>query len=150
MPLMGRWLLRVLILKRKVWWPPEGGEGEKGILKISLPMQGIDPGRLCKRQECWPLPGILDKGWAANRRYVRPWLPRKKNGDLFVLKSYIDKLYIKMLGFSKEIDWYQHHQQFLFKKSIFQTFRKLHCCTKSLFFELETSNCFSKIGQHWY
>ena len=42
-------------------------------------MQGIDPGRLCKRQECWPLPGILDKGWAANRRYVRPWLPRKKN-----------------------------------------------------------------------
>ena len=27
----------------------------------------------------------------------------------------IDKLYIKMLGFSKEIDWYHHHQQFLFK-----------------------------------
>ena len=30
----------------------------------------------------------------------------KKNGDLFVLNSYKDKpiLYIKMLGFSKEID----------------------------------------------
>ena len=51
-----------------------------------------------------------------------------------------------------------------FEKSIFQTFWKLHCCTKSLFFELETSNCgyllifwfpltvqsFSKIGQPWY
>ena len=48
------------------------------------------------------------------------------------------------------------------KRSIFQTFRKLHCVTKSLFFELETSNfgylliflftltvqSFSKIGQH--
>ena len=52
----------------------------------------------------------------------------------------------------------------LFKRSIFQIFWKLHCCTKSLFFELETSNCgyllifwfsltvqsFSKIRQHWY
>ena len=27
------------------------------------------------------------------------------------------------------------------QRSIFQTFRKLHCCAKSLFFELETSNC---------
>jgi hypothetical protein len=35
---------------------------------------------------------------------VMPWLPLKKIGDLFVLNSYIDKLYIKMLGFSKEID----------------------------------------------
>ena len=48
--------------------------------------------------------------------------------------------------------------------SIFQTFWKVHCCTKSMFFELEISNCgcllifwfsltvqiFSKIGQHWY
>ena len=31
-------------------------------------------------------------------------IPPIKNGDLFVLNSYIDKLYIKMLGFSKEID----------------------------------------------
>ena len=31
---------------------PDGGEGEKGILKICLPMQGIDPGRLCKKQNC--------------------------------------------------------------------------------------------------
>ena len=34
-------------------------------------------------------------------RYV---LPPIKIGDLFVLNSYKDKLYIKMLGFSKEID----------------------------------------------
>jgi len=34
-------------------------------------------------------------------RYV---LPPIKNGDLFVLNSYKDKLYIKMLGFSREID----------------------------------------------
>ena len=48
------------------------------------------------------------------------------------------------------------------KRSIFQTFWKLHCCAKFLFFELETSNfgyllifsipltvqSFSKIGQH--
>jgi hypothetical protein len=39
-------------------------------------------------------------------------IPPIKNGDLFVLNSYIDKSYIKMLGFSKEIDC---HQQFLFK-----------------------------------
>jgi hypothetical protein len=39
------------------------------------------------------------------RPNVQPWLPfNKKIGDLFVLNSYIDKLYIKMLGFSKEID----------------------------------------------
>ena len=31
-------------------------------------------------------------------------LPPKKNGDLFVLNSYKDKLYIKILGFSKESD----------------------------------------------
>ena len=49
------------------------------------------------------------------------------------------------------------------KRSIFQTFWKLHCCAKFLFIELETSNIgyllifwfystvqsFSKIGQHW-
>ena len=48
------------------------------------------------------------------------------------------------------------------KQAIFQTFWKIYSCTKSLFFELETSNCgyllvfsfpltvqsFSKIGQH--
>jgi hypothetical protein len=33
-----------------------------------------------------------------------PWLPSIIFGDLFVLNSYIDKLYIKMLEFSKEID----------------------------------------------
>ena len=27
------------------------------------------------------------------------------------------------------------------ERSIFQTFWKVHCCAKSLFFELETSNC---------
>ena len=72
-----------------------------------------------------------------------------------------------------EYSW-QCHRWFIFplpkrirlhvKKVIFQAFWKLHCCTKSLFFELETSNCgyllifwfpltvqsFSKIGQHWY
>ena len=51
-----------------------------------------------------------------------------------------------------------------FKRSIFQTFWKLHCVTKSLLFKLETSNfgyllifwfcwavqSFSKIGKHWY
>ena len=54
--------------------------------------------------------------------------------------------------------------RFAVKRSIFQTFWKPDCCTKSLFFELETSNfghllifkfcwtvqSFSKIGQHWY
>ena len=36
---------------------------------------------------------------------VLPWLLfKKKFGDLFVLNSYIDRLYIKMLTFSKEID----------------------------------------------
>ena len=52
----------------------------------------------------------------------------------------------------------------ILERAIFQTFWKLHCCAKSLFFELETSNCgyllifwfpltvqsFSKIGQHWF
>jgi len=35
------------------------------------------------------------------------------------------------------------HEFFIvfFKRAIFQTFWKLHCCAKSLFFELETSNC---------
>ena len=51
-----------------------------------------------------------------------------------------------------------------FERSIFQTFWKPYCCTKSLFFELETSNLgyllifwfplsvqsFSKFGQHWF
>ena len=50
------------------------------------------------------------------------------------------------------------------KRSIFQIFWKPHCVTKSLFYELETSNfcyllifwicwavlSFSKIGHHWY
>jgi hypothetical protein len=49
-----------------------------------------------------------------------------------------------------------------FKRAIFQTFWKTYSCTKSMFFELDTSNCgylliflfslsvqsFSKIGQH--
>ena len=49
-------------------------------------------------------------------------------------------------------------------RSIFQNFWKQHCVTKSLFYELDTSNfgyllffwicwavlSFSKIGQHWY
>ena len=54
------------------------------------------------------------------------------------------------------------HEFFIvfFKRAIFQTFWKLHCCAKSLFFDLETSNygyllflflltvqSFSKIGQ---
>ena len=33
------------------------------------------------------------------------------------------------------IEYWNFHQ-----RSIFQTFWKLHCCTKSVFFELETSN----------
>ena len=34
----------------------------------------------------------------------------KKNGEIFVLNSYKDKLYTnKMLGFSKEIDCHHHH-----------------------------------------
>ena len=45
-----------------------------------------------------------------------PWLPSNIFfGDLFVLNSYIHKSYIKVLGFSKEMDCYHHHQQFLFK-----------------------------------
>ena len=36
--------------------------------------------------------------------YCHGSIPSIKNGDFFVLNSYIDKLYIKMLGFSKEID----------------------------------------------
>ena len=40
-------------------------------------------------------------------------IPQIKNWWPFVLNSYIDKLYIKMLRFSKEIDWYHPHQQFL-------------------------------------
>ena len=53
---------------------------------------------------------------------------------------------------------------FYIKRSIFQTFWKVHCCAISLFFELETSNLgsllifqfdlsvqnFRKIGQHLY
>ena len=38
-PLKGRWLLRLLILKKGLVTQ----EGEKGILKIDLSMQGIEP-----------------------------------------------------------------------------------------------------------
>ena len=55
-------------------------------------------------------------------------------------------------------------EDFKFKKSIFQTFWKVHCCPDFLFFEIETSNfgylliflfcltvqSFRKIGQHLY
>ena len=39
--LKGRWLLRLLILKRNIWTPEEG---EKEIMKICWSMQGIEPG----------------------------------------------------------------------------------------------------------
>ena len=52
--------------------------------------------------------------------------------------NYISKCW--MLRFSKEIDWYHHHQQFLFKRSIFQTFWKPDSCPDILFFELDSSN----------
>ena len=58
-------------------------------------------------------------------------LPPIKNCDLFVLNSYKDKSYIKMLGFSKKKnDWYHHYQQFLFK--IYRKQWKLHGCTSFL------------------
>ena len=61
----------------------------------------------------WPFKLRHHHGRTADAlRYV---LPPIKIGDLFVLNSYKDKLYMKMLGFSKEIDWYHHHQQFIFK-----------------------------------
>ena len=44
----GEVITEVANFKEKGLVTPEGGEGEKGILKISLPMQGC----LCKRQEC--------------------------------------------------------------------------------------------------
>ena len=58
--------------------------------------------------------------------------------------------------------WLVRFMKYHIERSIFQTFWKLHCCAKSLFFELETSNCgylfifwipltvqsFSKFGQH--
>lgn len=54
-------------------------------------------------------------GWTLDALFYV--LPPIENliGDLFILNSYKDKLYIKMLGFSKEIDCYHHHLQFLFK-----------------------------------
>ena len=39
-----------------------------------------------------------------DRHAFRYILPPIKNCDLFILNSYKDKLYIKMLKFSKEID----------------------------------------------
>ena len=40
------------------------------------------------------------------------------------------------------LTWYLHAQYFISlpKRAIFQTFWRLYCCTKSLFFEIETSN----------
>ena len=73
------------------------------------------------------------------------------------------KLFVSRQGGVKSpVSWV--FEDLTFKRSIFQTFRKVHCCTKSLFFELETSNfgyllifsfywavqSFSKTGQHWY
>ena len=39
-------------------------------------------------------------------------IPSKKIGDIFVLNSYIDKLYIKMLGIYLSPQIYHHHQHF--------------------------------------
>ena len=36
-------------------------------------------------------------------------------GDLFDLNTYEGKLYIKMMGYSWEIDWNHDHQHFIFK-----------------------------------
>ena len=47
---------------------------------------------------------------------------------------------------AKNLNWVPHCKNWFghsnsFERAIFQTFLKLHCFTKSLFFELETSNC---------
>ena len=45
--------------------------------------------------------------------------------------SYTNKLYIKMMEYSWEIDWNFHHQHFLFK--IYRKQWKWHACTWNLF-----------------
>ena len=66
--------------------------------------------------------------WIADElRYV---LPPIKNWWHFCSEQHKDKLYIKMLGFSKEIDWYHHHQKFLFEIKRKQW--KWHGCTSFL------------------
>ena len=40
--------------------------------------------------------GKLKQGMSDDDVVVRPWLPLKKIGDLFVLNNYIDKLYSKL------------------------------------------------------
>ena len=88
---------------------------------------------------------------------------------LFYLKWFYGSRYINFQACLAETASWADSGQLQFwsepsERSIFQTFWKLHCVTKSLFFELETSNfgcllifsfrwavqIFSKIGQHWY
>ena len=56
--------------------------------------------------------GELKQGMSDDDVAVRPWLPLKKIGDLFVLNNYIDKLYSKMLWIYLSPQIYHHHQHF--------------------------------------
>ena len=53
--------------------------------------------------------GKLKRGMSDDDVTIRPWLPFKKMGDLFVLNSYID---IKMLRIYLSPQIYHHHQHF--------------------------------------
>ena len=100
------------------------------------------------------------------------------NFESYCSKEFLGKIYelscfwilFDILGYTFRCwngsDWYAyiHMLVLLWKRSIFQIFWKPHCVTKSLFYELETSNfcyllifwicwavlSFSKIGHHWY
>ena len=62
------------------------------------------------------LQGKLKLGMSDDDVTILPWLP----SNIFLVVcmiwfSYTNKLYIKMLEFSKKNNWYHLHQQFLFK-----------------------------------
>ena len=54
-PLKGRWLLRLLLLKRKVWCPQKEEKEKKVFWKLIWPYREFNPGHLRKRQEYWTL-----------------------------------------------------------------------------------------------
>ena len=93
--------------------------------------------------------GNKDIERAVSSCFILPWIP----SNIFLVVSmiwfsYTDKLCIKILGFSKEIDWYHHHQQFLFR-----ILRKQWKWHHILLFQLFGLELFSahiyEITKHW-
>ena len=48
-------ILRLLIFKRKVWWPQKDEKEKKEFWKYDCSFGELNPSQLHEMQECWPL-----------------------------------------------------------------------------------------------